>query len=142
MIYVFSYVNIITACLACGYILIKDEDERNRRAAKLALIISAIFTGVSAFLSLYYNILIGLADISIGSGAYEAYSIMTSIVNIVKIIVFVALIVMVFVKANSQSNSTSSTTQKAQYRPINDEIEDNNDEDNLDSDNEYNDNKI
>ncbi len=126
MIYVFGYANIITACLASGYILIKDEDESNRRAAKIALIVSAIFTGISAILALYYNIVIGLADVSFNSGAYDAYSILTAVVNIVKIIVFAVLVIMVFVNTNSQSSTTSNTTQKAQYKEFNDD--DNNDE--------------
>lgn len=117
LIYVFGYANIITACLASGYILIKDEDEQNRRAAKISLIVSAIFTGISAILALYYNIVIGLAGVYIGSGAYDVYSYLSNIANIAKIVVFAVLIIMIFVnKQNAnvtkQTSANANTTQQ------------------------------
>lgn len=64
MMYVFGFVNIIAAVIGCGYVLLKDEDEGNRTAAKRALILSAVFVGLDAVVDLYRAIVISL----IGAG--------------------------------------------------------------------------
>lgn len=90
LLFVFAYANIITAVLACGYILVKSENEDNKRAAKLALFVSAIFICLSALVTFFTYLLQDIAKIYV----YDAMTTINGIVQILKILVFVALSVL------------------------------------------------
>ena len=58
LLYVFSYASIVGGIIASGYILAKGTDEDNKQVAKIALILSGVFIGLSALLALFYYIFI------------------------------------------------------------------------------------
>ena len=100
----------------------KDEDEEIDKTLKLALIVTLIFTGISAFLGIY-NYIGGLWSDYYLSNAYEFYKVMTNLVNIAKIITFATLIIKEFVgpsnnkiiikqTKNTQNQSSENASRK------------------------------
>ena len=116
LLYVFGYASIIASVIASGYILIKDKDEDNRRAAKNALVIAAIFTGLSAIAYFYYQFV--RMSGSYGT-AYDIYVYADSIINIVRIVVFAvfAILALVGIQCNlikSNQATSQATVQKVE----------------------------
>ena len=94
MMYVFGFVNIIAAVIGCGYVLLKDEDEGNRTAAKRALILSAVFVGLDAVVDLYRAIVISL--IGAGGAAVTVATVLSALILIARIAVFAVLAILAY----------------------------------------------
>lgn len=92
-IFLSAYLSIIAFAVLGGVIWYKkDEDEDVKKTLKLALILTLIFTAISAFLSIYNHI----GSLCLGyysSTAYDFYDIVSTIVALAKIIVFAILII-------------------------------------------------
>ena len=109
-----GYLSIIAFAVLGGLVWYKnDEDEDVKRVVKLTLIVTLIFTGISAILGLY-NYIGSLWNYYYSSPAYEAYSIMSSLVSIAKIIVFAVLIIKELVKG--RDNEEVVTVKKNNYK--------------------------
>ncbi len=88
-----AYLSIIAFAVLGGVIWYKkDEEEDVKKTLKLALIITLIFTAISAFLSIY-NHIGSLCPNYYSSTAYDFYDILSTIVALSKIIVFAILII-------------------------------------------------
>ena len=96
-----GYLSFIAFAVVGGYVFIKSENEELKKTAKLTLIVTLIFTAISAVL-LIYNHFGGFFNGYFGSTAYDVYSIITGIVAIAKIIVYAVLIIMVLVKKDKE----------------------------------------
>ena len=90
----------------------KDEDEEIDKTLKLALIVTLIFTGISAFLGIY-NYIGGLWSDYYLSNAYEFYKVMTNLVNIAKIITFAVFIIKVFFEKSQTKEVVENQTINA-----------------------------
>lgn len=92
-IFLSAYLSIIAFAVLGGVIWYKkDEDEDVKKTLKLALILTLIFTAISAFLSIYNHI----GSLCLGyysSTAYDFYDIVSTIVALAKIIVFAIFII-------------------------------------------------
>lgn len=92
-IFLSAYLSIIAFAVLGGVIWYKkDEDEDVKKTLKLALILTLIFTAISAFLNIYNHI----GSLCLGyysSTAYDFYDIVSTIVALAKIIVFAILII-------------------------------------------------
>lgn len=92
-IFLSAYLSIIAFAVLGGVIWYKkDEEEDVKKTLKLALIITLIFTAISAFLSIY-NHIGSLCPNYYSSTAYDFYDILSTIVALSKIIVFAILII-------------------------------------------------
>lgn len=88
-----AYLSIIAFAVLGGVIWYKkDEEEDVKKTLKLALIITLIFTAISAFLSIY-NHIGSLCPNYYSSTAYDFYDIISTIAALSKIIVFAILII-------------------------------------------------
>ncbi len=110
LIWASAYINFIAFALVGGYAVVKTEDENLKKTAKQALIVTLIFSALSAFLALFSNIA-GFSDSYYSSSAYDFYNVFSKIVNIAKIVVFAAIIVYELVK--KEKAQEEQTTKEA-----------------------------
>ena len=96
-----GYLSFIAYAIVGGYVLVKSDSEELKKTAKLTLIVTSIFTAISAVL-LIYNHFGNFFGGYYSSTAYDVYSIITGIVAIAKIIVYAVLIIMVLVKKDKE----------------------------------------
>ena len=96
-----GYLSFIAFAIVGGYVFIKSDSEELKKTAKLTLIVTSIFTAISAVL-LIYNHFGNFFGGYYSSTAYDVYSIITGIVAIAKIIVYAVLIIMVLVKKDKE----------------------------------------
>ena len=96
-----GYLSFIAYAIVGGYVLVKSDNEELKKTAKLTLIVTLIFTAISAVL-LIYNHFGNFFGGYYSSTAYDVYSIITGIVAIAKIIVYAVLIIMVLVKKDKE----------------------------------------
>lgn len=122
LIWACGYISFIAFALAGGYVIVKSDDEELKKTAKLTFIVTLIFTGVSAFFSLF-NLFGGMFSGYYGSVMYRIISILTNIVGIVKILTYAFFIVCLlaetqlreFIKnmKDKKENSKKNTEEKA-----------------------------
>lgn len=98
-----GYLSFIAFAIVGGYVFIKSDSEELKKTAKLTLIVTLIFTAISAVL-LIYNHFGNFFGGYYSSTAYDVYSIITGIVAIAKIIVYAVLIIMVLVKKDNEAS--------------------------------------
>lgn len=98
-----GYLSFIAFAIVGGYVFIKSDSEELKKTAKLTLIVTLIFTAISAVL-LIYNHFGNFFGGYYSSTAYDVYSIITGIVAIAKIIVYAVLIIMVLVKKDKETS--------------------------------------
>lgn len=98
-----GYLSFIAYAIVGGYVLVKSDNEELKKTAKLTLIVTLIFTAISAVL-LIYNHFGNFFGGYYSSTAYDVYSIITGIVAIAKIIVYAVLIIMVLVKKDKETS--------------------------------------
>ena len=110
MLYVFGFASIIAAVVACGYVLIKDEDEGNRTAAKRSLILSAGFVGLNAVVTLYRAIVISL--IGAGGAAYTVADVLTALITIAEIAVFAVLAILAYTEGGAAAGGQKKAKEK------------------------------
>lgn len=110
MLYVFGFASIIAAAVACGYVLIKDEDEGNRTAAKRSLILSAGFVGLNAVVTLYRAIVISL--IGAGGAAYTVADVLTALITIAEIAVFAVLAILAYTEGGAAAGGQKKAKEK------------------------------
>ena len=96
-----GYLSFIAYAIVGGYVFVKSDSEELKKTAKLTLIVTSIFTAISAVL-LIYNHFGNFFGGYYSSTAYDVYSIITGIVAIAKIIVYAVLIIMVLVKKDKE----------------------------------------
>ncbi len=108
-----AYLSFIAYALVGGYVILKEEDDELKLAAKHALIVTVIFSALSAFLSLF-NYIGGLTSNYYTSTAYEFYSTCSSLVGIAKIAVFAVFVVMAFLKKESPAAQSDDTAPDAE----------------------------
>ena len=96
-----GYLSFIAYAIVGGYVFVKSDSEELKKTAKLTLIVTLIFTAISAVL-LIYNHFGNFFGGYYSSTAYDVYSIITGIVAIAKIIVYAVLIIMVLVKKDKE----------------------------------------
>lgn len=101
-----GYVNFIAFAVVGGIVCYKTEDEELKKTVKLTLIVSLIFLGLLAILAIY-NYIGGMFNGYISSAAYDAYSIMKSIIIIAEIVVYAVLIIMELVKGLSKKEENN-----------------------------------
>ncbi len=99
-----GYLSFIAFAVVGGYVFIKSENEELKKTAKLTLIITLIFTAISAVL-LIYNHFGGFFSGYYGSTAYDVYKIISGIVAIAEIIVYAVLIIIELVKKDNNGSS-------------------------------------
>lgn len=106
-----AYLSAIAFAVIGGVVWYKNsEDEEVKKTLKLALILTLIFTGISALLGLY-NYIGGLWSHYYSSSAYEVYSYLSDLVNIAKIITFAVFIIKVFFeKTQTKEVATKQST--------------------------------
>ena len=98
-----GYLSFIAYAIVGGYVFVKSDSEELKKTAKLTLIVTLIFTAISAVL-LIYNHFGNFFGGYYSSTAYDVYSIITGIVAIAKIIVYAVLIIMVLVKKDKETS--------------------------------------
>lgn len=104
-----GYVSFIAFAVLGGLIWYKNEEnEEIKKTVKLTLIISLIFTAISALLGLY-NYIGSLWSHYYSTDAYEAYGIISSLVSIAKIIVFAVFIIRELVNGLGKKESATTT---------------------------------
>lgn len=109
-IYLISYLTVVGFALIGGIIWYKkDEDEEIIKTFKTALIVTLLFAGISALLSIY-NYIGGMTTGYYSSNAYELYSILSSLVNIAKIITYTVLILKVVIDYSNNKNLSYKTS--------------------------------
>ncbi len=107
LIWLCGYLSIAAYALVGGYTIVKTEDDELKQTAKTALIVTLIFTAISAFLAIF-NYIGSMADSYYGSSAHSFYTICTSLAGIAKIIVFAVFIVMALVKNKPEEKTQSA----------------------------------
>ena len=96
-----GYLSFIAYAIVGGYVFLKCEDEDLRKTAKLTLVLTLIFTGISALL-LIYNQFGNFFSGQYGSAAYDVYSILSGVVAIVEVIVYAVFIILTVVKKDKK----------------------------------------
>ena len=109
--WVCGYLNIVAFALVGGYLYIKSDDEDMKKEVKIALIVTLIFTAITAVLSIY-NYCGGFSSAYYGSVAYDIYQICLSVVQIAKIIVYAVFAIMALVKKNGEKKQDTITVEK------------------------------
>ncbi len=108
-----AYLSAIAFAVIGGVVWYKNsEDEEVKKTLKLALILTLIFTGISALLGLY-NYIGGLWSHYYSSSAYEVYSYLSDLVNIAKIITFAVFIIKVFFEKSQTKEVVENQTINA-----------------------------
>ncbi len=87
IVWLTGYVNIVAFVIAGGYLFKNTESEDVKRSAKLALIVTAIFTAVDII------ILIMLNCVYLAESSTEWLSKANSVITIIKTVVFVVLLI-------------------------------------------------
>ena len=109
--WVCGYLNIVAFALVGGYLYIKSDDEDMKKEVKIALIVTLIFTAITAVLSIY-NYCGGFSSAYYGSVAYDVYSICLSVVQIAKIIVYAVFAIMALVKKGGEKKQDAIDVEK------------------------------
>ncbi len=109
--WVCGYLNIVAFALVGGYLYIKSDDEDMKKEVKIALIVTLIFTAITAVLSIY-NYCGGFSSAYYGSVAYDVYSICLSVVQIAKIIVYAVFAIMALVKRSDEKKQSTVDVEK------------------------------
>lgn len=109
--WVCGYLNIVAFALVGGYLYIKSDDEDMKKEVKIALIVTLIFTAITAVLSIY-NYCGGFSGAYYGSVAYDIYSICLSVVQIAKIIVCAVFAIMALVKRSDEKKQDTIDVEK------------------------------
>lgn len=109
--WVCGYLNIVAFALVGGYLYIKSDDEDMKKEVKIALIVTLIFTAITAVLSIY-NYCGGFSSAYYGSVAYDIYSICLSVVQIAKIIVYAVFAIMALVKKGGEKKQSTIDVEK------------------------------
>lgn len=91
LIWLSGYLDFIAFALVGGYVIVKSEDRALKKTAKKAFIVTLIFAAVSAFLTLFYNILL-FAEGYRSSAAYDFYVICGQLQVIARVVVYAVFI--------------------------------------------------
>lgn len=110
LIWFSAYISFIAFAIIGGYVIVKSNDDDLKKTAKSALIVSLIFSAISALL-LVFHYFASMADGYYSSGAYDFYSITSNLVNIAKIVVYVVFIIIALLK-NDSTKKVAKNTQK------------------------------
>ena len=110
LIWFSAYISFIAFAIVGGYVIVKSNDDDLKKTAKSALIVSLIFSAISALL-LVFHYFASMADGYYSSGAYDFYSITSNLVNIAKIVVYVVFIIIALLK-NDSTKKVAKNTQK------------------------------
>lgn len=105
LVWACGYLNIIAFVIVGGYFVVKTDDKDLKNTVKNVFIVTLIFTAVSMLLSLY-NYIGGLVDGYYGSGAYQVYDVMLTLVNIAKIVVYAVFAALAFFKVDASVPNT------------------------------------
>ncbi len=97
LIWFSGYFSFIAFAITGGYAIVKSEDEELKKTAKTAFVVTLIFACISAFLTIFSNFG-SMSDNYYGSGAYDFYSIFSSLVAVGKIITYVVFIILELAK--------------------------------------------
>ena len=108
LLWMSSYLSIVAYALVGGYVIVKNEDEDLKKTAKIALVITMIFSGLSALLSLYSQIA-SFSNNYYSSAAYDFYSVCSSLVSIAKIVVYAVFVIMELVKKEDASTGEKNS---------------------------------
>lgn len=104
LIWISAYISFIAYALVGGYVIVKKEDEELQKTAKNALIVTIIFTALSALLSIFHYIA-GFSDNYYSSSAYEFYTTASTIFSIAKIVVYAVFVVLTLMKQEGESEN-------------------------------------
>ena len=110
LIWFSAYIGFIAFAIVGGYVIVKSNDDDLKKTAKTALVVTLIFSAVSAFL-LVFHYFASMAEGYYSSGAYDFYSIASNLVNICQIVVYAVFIIMALVKKDS-TKKVAENTQK------------------------------
>ena len=111
LIWFSAYISFIAFAIIGGYTIVKSNDDDLKKTAKTALVVTLIFSAVSAFL-LVFHYFASMADGYYGSGAYDFYSIASNLVNICQIVVYAVFIIMALVKTDSTKKVVKDTQKE------------------------------
>jgi cytochrome bd-type quinol oxidase subunit 2 len=92
-----GYLSIIAFAIVGGYTIVKSEDDDLKKTAKSVLIVTLIFTAISALLTIVSTVG-GMFDGYYNSDIYAIYKIVNAVSAVVKIAVFALSIIFEFVK--------------------------------------------
>ncbi len=112
LIWFSSYMSFVAFALVGGYVIVKNEDEELKKTAKTALIVTLIFTAISAVLSVFYNFG-SLSNTFFSSTAYDFYDIISKFLNVAKIVVYAIFVIMSIVKKDDE-NQNPPTDENAE----------------------------
>ncbi|MBQ3075384.1 MAG: hypothetical protein IJC26_04885 [Clostridia bacterium] len=101
LIWLSGYISFIAFAIVGGYAIVKEEDEL-KHTAKKVLIITLIFTAISAFLSIF-NAFGTMSDSYFSSNAYDFYVNTSNIVNVAKIVTYAVFIIIELCKKGNKS---------------------------------------
>ena len=114
-----AYLSAIAFAVIGGIVWYKNEEnEEIKKTTKLALIITLIFSGISAIFSIY-NYVGSLWSHYYSTGAYEFYKVINTFVNIAKIIVFAVLIIREIIKETKSKKILSNEKNQNDSKNIN-----------------------
>lgn len=133
LIWACGYISFIAFALVGGYVIVKSDDEELKKTAKLTFIVTLIFTGVSAFFSLFGyfgNMFSGYY----GSVVYRICLILSNIVAIARILTYAFFIVCLLAetkirafvknskdkKENSKKNTEEKSVKEVESKPAED----------------------
>ena len=93
LIWLSGYLSFVAYAIVGGYTIVKSEDEDLKKTAKIALVVTLIFTALTAFFAIF-GYCGSFSSSYYGSGAQKFCSICQTIISIAKIIVFAVFIIM------------------------------------------------
>lgn len=108
-VWISAYLSFVAFALVGGYVFVKEEDEKVRKQAKLALIVTIIFACLSAFLTIYYSCM-GLGS-TINSSAYDFYRWFNFFVTVGKIITFAVFAILAFLSKDVEEKQTQEKVE-------------------------------
>ena len=111
LIWFSAYISFIAFSIIGGYTIIKGNDDDLKKTAKTALIVTLIYSAVSAFL-LVFHYFASMAEGYYSSGAYDFYSITSNLVNIAKIVVYAVFIIIALVKTDETKKVAKDTKKE------------------------------
>ena len=113
-----AYLSAIAFAVIGGVVWYKNnEDEEVKKTLKLALILTLIFTGISALLGLY-NYIGGFWSHYYSTLAYEINSYIGSLVNIAKIITFAFYIIKIFYDQSKRKGAVIANSSSAKNADV------------------------
>lgn len=113
-----AYLSAIAFAVIGGVVWYKNnEDEEVKKTLKLALILTLIFTGISALLGLY-NYIGGFWSHYYSTLAYEINSYIGSLVNIAKTITFAFYIIKIFYDQSKRKGAVVANSSSAQNADV------------------------